>query len=40
VIENMPSVTEIGFVTIDAAFGLEIVLRTVDGSTPGPAVKI
>ncbi len=39
-IENMTSVTEIGFVIIDAVFELEIVLRTVDASTLGPAVKI
>jgi len=39
VIESLPSVTETGFIITDAAFGLEIVLRTVDGSTSGPAVK-
>ncbi len=39
-IENVPSVAETGFVAIDAALGLEIVFLTVDGSTPGPAVKM
>jgi hypothetical protein len=34
VIQNLLSVTETGFVVTDAAFGLDIVLRIVDGSTP------
>jgi hypothetical protein len=40
VIENMPSVAKTGFAVIDKALGFKIVSYTVDGSTPGPAVKM